>query len=203
MSENSNTSKTPRLILASKSAARQTMLKSAGLSFQSHPADLNENAIKNEGKSPQFTAQNLALAKAQHVSKKYADAIVIGSDQVLSLNGLMLNKASDEDEARDKLKQLRGQTHHLISAVAIVQGGKNLWQYDAVAFLKMYDFSDQFLESYLSRAGDALTHNVGAYALEGLGAQLFESIEGDYFTILGMPLLPLLTYLRNAHGVGL
>ena len=196
-----------KLILASKSAARQTMLQSAGLEFESHPADLDENAITSAQqkleKPPQEIAGVLACEKALHVAKNFPDAIVIGSDQILECENKMLTKAANRDEARAKLKKLRGKTHHLFSAVAVAKNDKILWQDTQCAFLTMYDFDDQFLESYLEKAGEALTRSVGAYELESIGTRLFESIEGDYFTILGMPLLSLLTYLRTQHGAEL
>lgn len=193
------------LILASKSHARQSMLKNAGLAFQAIPADIDEAALKtqNADVTPKELAALLAEEKALHISKQNTDAIVIGSDQILECEGEILSKAEDEAAAKEKLLNLRGKTHHLISAVSIAKAGQTLWQHSDIAMLTMQDFDETFLQAYCAKAGDALTHNVGAYAVEGIGVHLFESIEGDYFTILGMPLLPLLTVLRKDYGVRL
>lgn len=188
------------LILASQSVARQNMLRGAGLSFETYPADIDEAIHKNTDASPQDIARKLAEEKALAVSQKFPNALIIGSDQILEFQGKLLTKAKNQEEARTKLEMLRGKTHHLYSAVAVVQNGKVLWGDVQGAFLTMHNFSDLFLQAYLKKAGEALTRSVGAYELESLGAQLFESIEGDYFTILGMPLLSLLTYLREEHG---
>lgn len=192
-----------QIILASKSLARQTMLKNAGLIFECQPADIDESIAQNSTQSPTEIAETLAAQKALHVSNNNSDALVIGSDQILECDATILTKAGDNQKASEKLKSLRGKTHHLISAVCVAQNGKTLWQKSARAALTMHDFSDEFLAEYVANAGEALTRSVGAYELEALGVQLFEKIEGDYFTILGMPLLPLLTYLREDHGVGL
>lgn len=192
------------LILASGSRARQNMLKSAGIRFAVMPADLNEQAIiDSHGDNDSDYAAVLAAAKAQHVAQKNPDDLVIGSDQILLCEGRVLSKAKSISEAREKLKFLRGKTHFLTSAVAVAMGDEVLWSYSATAHLRMHNFDDAFLDSYCDNAGDALTACVGAYEFEGLGAQLFEEIEGDYFTILGMPLLALLNYLRDVHNIGL
>lgn len=181
------------------------MLTNAGLEFETAPADLDEEKImaENIGKTPARIAEILAIAKACAVSKNHFDALVIGSDQVLEHNGKILSKAASTDDARKKLVSLRGQTHRLISAVCVAQAGKPLWLDTQRAMLTMQGFDDAMLDRYCAIAGNALTDNVGAYALEGAGVQLFDSVEGDYFTILGMPLLPLLKYLRQEHEIGL
>lgn len=191
-----------KLILASASRARQSMLAQAGLSFEIHPADIDETAILRElkGAEPADKAHILAEKKAAYVSQQFPGALVIGSDQILEIGGDILSKASDKNAAREKLKRLRGKTHHLISAVAVCRDEKILWHHTAQARLTMHDFSDEFLENYMAAAGEGLTRAVGAYELEGAGSWLFSSIEGDYFTILGMPLLPFLNYLRENHG---
>lgn len=191
-----------KLVLASKSIARINMLKAAGLEFEAIPADIDESLEQQAGSDPQDIAQNLAAQKALAVAAK-TDALVIGADQVLELEGEILTKAENEDQAREKLKTLRGKTHHLISAVCVAKDGKVLWQQSQTASLKMAAFDDAFLQSYLEKAGPALTRSVGAYELESLGVRLFEEVKGDYFTILGMPLLPLLTYLKNEQGLSL
>lgn len=196
------------LILASKSAARQDMLRGAGLSFECVPADLDEAALLEgaQNKTPAEMAQILAAAKAKSISVRYPDAVVIGSDQILYLDDTIMMKSRNIEQAREKIRTLRGKTHSLTSGVAVALGGEVLWQSENSAHLTMHDFDDEVLERYIERAGRAggvLTSCVGGYALEGLGVQLFEIIEGDFFTILGMPLLPLLSYLRTAHGIGL
>ena len=190
------------LILASQSAARRRMLADAGLKFEIEPSGIDEEKLKDvlielSGSLPETVAKGLALAKASEVSLRNPDAYVIGTDQVLSLGQDIFSKASDMQGARRTLHTLRGKTHTLHSAVVVMISGSALWHHVESAELTMRKFSDVWLEHYLDAAGDALTHSVGAYHLEGLGAQLFEKIEGDYFTILGMPLLPLLAELRR------
>ena len=143
------------------------------------------------------------IEKAKAAAQKNKGALVIGSDQVLVMGGEILSKAVDAKDARAKLMQLRGREHLLISSVAVVKDAQILWTATENAALKMHKFSEGFIDSYISKAGDSLTHCVGCYALEGLGAQLFESVEGDYFTVLGLPLLKLLGYLREEQGVHL
>ena len=196
-----------RLILASGSFSRRSMLENAGLDFEISPADIDEDALMKAARAAgdDFSkiAQKLADEKAIFVSKKNAGALVIGSDQVIECDGALLQKARDKNQAREKLKNLRGKTHHLVSAVSVAQDGKVLWRCTENAALSMHDFDDEFLEHYIERAGDILTLCVGAYAIEGLGARLFEKVDGDHFTILGMPLLPLLNYLREEQGLSL
>lgn len=195
------------LILASGSKARQTMLRNAGLEFEIAPADIDEaNALKtveNKGFSAAQKAEYLAAQKALSIAQKNPNALVIGSDQILELDGEIFSKAKNNNEAHEKLMRLRGKTHALHSGVAVAQNDEVLWQICETAKLSMHDFSAEFLDRYLNEAGDAPIVCVGGYALEDIGIQLFEKIEGDYFTILGMPLLPLLTYLREQQGTGL
>jgi septum formation protein len=194
-----------RLILASQSASRKAMLGNAGLVFTCQPADLDERAVlaARGNLDPIEMAGVLAAEKALAVSRDIEGALVIGSDQILECDGEILHKATNLEDARAKLAGLRGKTHRLISAVSVTRGDDILWQDSAQARLTMHDFDDAFLDEYCARAGAALTRSVGAYELESLGVQLFDAIDGDYFTILGMPLLRLLTYLRDEHGVGL
>jgi septum formation protein len=142
-------------------------------------------------------AEALAAAKAIDVSSRNRRALVIGSDQVLSMGDRLFSKATNRDQARRTLQTLRGNTHVLHSAVALAKNGVTVWEHISKANLTMRSFSDAWLEDYLDAAGDALTDCVGGYKLEGLGIQLFDKVEGDYFTILGMPLLPLLNELRH------
>ena len=194
-----------KLVLASASQIRRQLLAQAGLKFEVHPADLDEGAIKqaffteqNESK-PSDVAQLLAQTKAMVVSDFYPDHTVIGSDQILVHEDKILSKPASPAEARDQLINLRGTTHELVSAVAIALGGKVQWSYEGIARLKMRDVSNAFIGTYLAAMGDEVTQSVGAYKLEGLGIHLFEEVDGDYFTILGLPMLPLLDHLRSKN----
>jgi septum formation protein len=195
-----------QIVLASTSRARREMLAAAGVAFTVEAADVDEPAIRKtllaakSAATPPQIADALARAKAEDVSQRHKGLLVIGGDQVLALGTELLTKSKDEAAARATLKKLRGMTHELHSAVALAVDGRVLWTHTGTARLKMRDFSDAFLEEYLTRAGDRIGQSVGAYELEGLGVQLFDKIEGDYFTVLGLPLLPLLAELR-AHGM--
>lgn len=195
------------LVLASGSNARADMLTNAGVTFTICPADIDERVVEQNyletGGAVEKLSALLAIEKAKEVAKTYPDYLVIGSDQILECNGQKFDKAFDKEDAKDKLRFLRGKTHKLISGVAIVQNDQVLWQAQQEALLTMHNFDDEFLERYCAAAGDALTKSVGAYQLESAGIHLFEKIEGDYFTILGMPLLKLLKYLRDKQGLSL
>lgn len=196
-----------RLILASGSAARRALLEAAGLTFDVVPADIDEAAIreaifeKTAGAEGADIASVLAAEKARVVSVAHPDALVVGADQVLALGGKIFSKPGSVAEARAHLVMLRGRTHDLISAVAIARNGDVHWQTTATAGMTVRDFSDEFLGVYLERMGDRVLSSVGCYEFEGLGVQLFERIEGDYFTILGIPLLPLLARLREEEMI--
>ena len=181
------------------------MLEGAGLSFECTPANIDEAAIKSDLEEkkapPEDIASILAYEKALAVSKKYPEALVIGSDQILVFENEILSKAEDEEHALQKLMRLQGKTHRLISSVCVFQNEHMLWDYADHASLTMHELSDQFLTDYCAKAGDVLTICVGAYALEAQGSWLFSKIEGDFYTILGMPLLPLLSYLRTEQGI--
>ena len=202
-----------RLILASGSASRRAMLAAAGLAFDAVPASVDERAIaeglRNSGHAPPLgyleeVAVRLAGEKALEVSRCEPKALVIGADQTLGILPATAGEPADElhkptspAAARHQLLRLRGRTHVLISAVALAEGGRLCWSHVEQARMTMRDFSDGFVDGYLARAGGKVCSSVGAYQLEGLGIQLFERIEGDYFTILGLPLLPLLAELRR------
>jgi len=188
----------PGLVLASGSRARRQMLEAAGVPFEVRPTDVDEDAIRSTlaDAAPEHVAAVLARAKAEAASRLAPRALVIGADQVLALGRTIYTKAPDIAAARAALRSLAGRRHHLHSAVSIAVAGREVWQHIDTAALAMRGFSDAFLDAYLARAGDRACASVGAYELEGLGIQLFERIEGDYFTILGMPLLPLLAELR-------
>jgi len=189
------------IILASNSRARNEMLKNVGLKFTKIPADIDEVAIiKTMQSTPQEIAQELAKQKALHISVQNPNTYVIGSDQILEQGGQIFQKANNIDETRDKLKALRGKTHHLISSVAVAHNGKIIWDNTDTAEMHMHNFDDDFLEQYLKTATDDILSCVGAYAFESHGAWLFKSINANYFTILGMPLLPLLEFLKTGTG---
>jgi len=194
----------PRLILASASPSRAMVLRQAGLAALSEPAQVDEAEVKAgleaEGAGAREIAETLAELKAQNVSRRRPGAIVIGADQMLECEDAWFDKPSDLDQAAAHLRSLSGRTHRLISAVCVVRDGVRLWHHIAEARLTMRPLSEDFIADYLTVVGPAALTSVGAYQLEGLGAQLFTRVEGDYFTILGLPLLPLMDFLRN-HGV--
>ncbi len=191
------------LILASGSAARRHMLSAAGLAFEVDAPRVDEEAAKltlrAEGLRPRDQADALAELKALSVSR-VRSGFVIGADQMLAIEGDVLDKPKDVDEARAHLLRLRGKTHELVTAAVVAKDGAIIWRHIDTPKLKMRAFSDEFLADYLERAGPDVLRSVGAYQLEGLGAQLFERVEGDYFSVLGLPLLPLLAFLRE-HGL--
>ncbi len=191
------------LILASGSAIRATILRNAGLDFEIIRPSVDEEALKAglraAGLCPRDQADALAEAKALSVSQR-RPGFVIGADQILEFEGEAFNKPGSRAQARANLAHLRGKTHVLQGAVCVAQDGAVLWRHVEASRLVMRDFSDAFLDSYLAQAGEGTLASVGAYQLEGLGVQLFAKIEGDYFAILGLPLLPLLAFLRE-HGM--
>lgn len=187
-------------ILASGSASRRAILENAQVAFEVDPADIDEGAVKDSfSGDPAALALKLAELKALEVSKRRPGALVLGSDQVLEFEGVAYDKARSVAEAEARLRQLRGQTHYLQGGIALARDGEIVWRHQATSTLVMREFSDAFLADYLDNAGDILTKGVGCYAFEGLGAQLFERTEGDYYAILGLSLLPVLGALR-AHG---
>lgn len=194
----------PRLVLASASAVRASLLKGAGIQVEIKPADIDEAAIRDRGvaagQDPIQIATDLAVAKAKTVSKEFPNAMILGADQVLVHENSLMSKARDMAEAREHLLRLRGGTHKLISAVALVFNGQTLWHDADHVRLTMWSFSDEFLDSYLQSAGEQILWSVGCYQLEGLGAQLFERVDGDYFTVLGLPLLAVLKALRETSA---
>lgn len=190
----------PDLILASQSPFRAMLLKNAGVPFSAIRAGVDERAIDSvleaRGATPIEIALELARAKALAVSMQRPDALVIGSDQTLSLADRVFHKPQDMEGARQHLKALAGRTHALNSAIALAQGGSVIWDHVSVARLTMRTLDDGFIRRHLERVGDKALTSVGAYQYEGEGVQLFEAIDGDYFTIVGLPLLPLLAQLR-------
>jgi septum formation protein len=189
-----------RLVLASRSLARRTMLEQAGVTFSVKVADVDEDALKAQrtGADAAVLAVELACVKALAVSRKDPDAWVLGADQTLAFDGELVSKSASLAEARERLLSMRGRAHELHSGAALARNGQVVWSGADVASMRVRSFSEDFLDSYLAAEGEALLACVGGYRLEGLGAQLFDSIDGDYFTVLGMPLWPVLAELRRA-----
>jgi len=191
-----------KIILASNSQSRADLLRGAGLDVRIVPAAIEEEVVKqailkeDADILPSDFAEILAQAKSNSISENQGGVPVVGGDQVLVFEGKIFDKPKSKDEARDQLATLRGKTHELISAVSVSRHGNAEWSHTARALLTMREFSNEFLGYYLAAMADGVTDTVGGYKLEGDGAQLFEKIEGDYFTILGLPLLPLLDHLR-------
>ena len=187
------------LILASQSPARKMLLANAGISFEAVPADIDERSVqKNSGLSaPGEIAGLLAREKACFVSSKNPGRYVVGADQTLALGSRLFSKPAGRAQAADQLRLLAGGTHELHSAVAVARDGKIVFSDVSVARMTMRRLDESAIEAYLDQAGQAVTTSVGAYQLEGLGVHLFERIEGDHFTILGLPLLPLLAFMRG------
>ncbi len=188
------------IILASGSKIRATILQNAGVKFRVQTSRVDEDAFKEsmraEGLSPMDQADYLAQMKSEKVSSQ-TSGLVLGADQMLSLEGRGFDKPKSREEAFERLKEFSGKTHHLECAAVISENGEAVWRYIARPKLTMRTLSDVFINSYLDQIGDAAFESVGAYQLEGLGVQLFSSIEGDYFSILGLPLLQILDYLRE------
>ena len=193
----------PALVLASGSAARAALLRNAGLRFEVAAAALDEAEIKAgfraEGGDAEPCALALAAAKAARVSRRRPGALVIGADQLLVCEGSWYDKPADMTAARAQLLALRGRAHELVTAVCAMQDGTQIWHAVERPRLVMRAFGEEFLDAYLASCGEDILASVGAYRLEDLGVQLFARIEGDFFSILGLPLLPLLEFLR-AHG---
>ena len=189
------------LILASASKSRANLLRAAGISVEIVPAHADEEAVKAslkaEGATAAQCAEMLAELKAVQVSQRYDNALVIGADQMLECDGVWFDKPADMAAARSHMMILRGKTHVLPTAVAVALNGARIWHHVAMPRLTVRPLSDAFIETYLESAGTSVLSSVGAYQLEGVGAQLFSKIEGDFFTILGLPLLQLLAFLRE------
>lgn len=187
------------LILASQSRSRQALLKGAGIPFVAMPADIDERAIQAGSglTDPGAIAALLARSKALHVASRENGRVVVGADQTLALKDRLFSKPAGRTQAAEQLRALAGATHELHSAIAIARGPDVVFEHVSVARMTMRALNERAIEDYLDAAGEAVTTSVGAYQLEGVGVHLFERIEGDHFTILGLPLLPLLAALRR------
>lgn len=190
---------TASLVLASGSAVRAEMLRRAGLEIEAVPSRIDEAAVRAalaaEEAPPRDVADALAEMKARKVSERTPGALVLGCDQVLEHEGDVLSKPESPEEVTSQLRRLRGGRHSLLSAAVVCRDGEPLWRHVGIARLRMRDFSDRYLEGYVARNWPGLSESVGGYKLEEEGVRLFSAIEGDYFTILGLPLLPLLGWL--------
>jgi septum formation protein len=194
-----------RLILASASPSRQSLLRQAGLEVESIPAHVDEAAVKEAAKADGWEPAELALAlaelKAQRISAKFPAALVIGADQLLVCGEDWFDKPADIAEAARHLTRLAGQTHQLVTAVCVYRGSAMVWHHVVTPSLTMRRLSPAFIADYLKAEGETVCSSVGAYRLEALGSHLFSRIEGDFFTILGLPMLPLLDYLRQTGAL--
>jgi septum formation protein len=190
-----------RLILASSSPTRREMLSAAKITFEVVPPDVDEDAVKDaalaKGERIDDIALRLAEAKAKNVAARHPDALVLGADQVLVCGGKLFSKAKTMEDARETLRAFRGRTHRLISAAALVSGHQILWGGSDAARLTVREFSEGFLDAYLKAEGDSILGSVGCYRIEAAGVHLFEQIEGDQFTIRGLPFMALLESLRE------
>jgi len=192
------------LILASQSRARQALLTNAGINFEAVTAEIDERAVQQASglSAPGEIASLLAREKALSVSARLSGKFVVGADQTLALGDRLFSKPAGRAQAAEQLRALAGHSHELHSAVAVARDGKILFEAAAIAVMTMRRLGEAEIEIYLDQAGDAVTSSVGAYQLEGLGVHLFERVEGDHFTILGLPLLPLLAFLRSQRLIG-
>jgi len=191
------------LVLASTSAARNRLLKNAGVSFHTIASGVDEAPIKREGKlgdrGPREVAETLAAKKALNVSRAHPHAIVIGSDQLLVCKDEWFDRPPSLVAARKQLERLSGRVHQLVNATVIIKNGAAIWNYQNTINVEMRELSSDLIEKYLAKEGEAVCESVGAYKLEGCGAQLLAQVDGDFFSILGLPLLPLLGFLREQN----
>ena len=193
-----------RIMLASKSAIRRQILDGAGLAYTAIDSKLDEDGLKEKLYAAKYPIEDLpahlALAKALNV-KSAPEDIVIGADQIMEMDGQVFDKPKSMAEARARLLDMRGKEHRLIGAVVSVRNGKQIWHHTSTTQLKVRDFSEKFIDTYLKEEGEEILYCVGGYKFEGRGAQLFEYVEGDFFSILGLSLLPLLAHLRDIEMI--
>ncbi len=187
------------VVLASRSAGRARILRNAGVPFTVHPADIDERTLEI-GVAHDELALKLAQDKARHVSREHPSAIVLGADQTLTIAGALLHKPGAMGQARDQLLSMRGRSHTLTSALAVARDGEILFRHRETATIIMRRFSERTLDAYLAAMGDRALASVGCYEIEGLGTHLIARIDGDWFTIVGLPILPFLAYCRK-HGL--
>lgn len=187
------------LILASASRIRQTILSQAGIDFIPVSPDFNEDAMKQTFMGSDYAqlAVSLAEGKAHSLANTYPEAYILGADQIMTCEGQAFDKPKTRQEAKERLLFLRDKTHELLSGMVIIHDGKTVFSYRETTTLTMRPFSDAFLETYLDKMGDRISYSVGGYEVENIGIQLFSKIEGDHFSILGLPLLPLLSFLQE------
>lgn len=189
------------LILASQSQSRAQILSQIGLEFKEIPSGVDEDILKNQGQEMSWPIEQIALelarAKAKVVSDQYPDAFVIGADQIMGCEGQAFDKAKNLTEAAEQLRFISGKSHYLYTACVLFQGRQEVWSHVSIPALKVRPLSDEFIQDYIKKLGDDILRSVGCYQIEGRGAQLFESINGDMFTIMGLPLFPLLQELRQ------
>lgn len=194
------------IVLASASATRRTLLEQAGVVVTVDPAAVDEAEVKAamraDGASAGDVAEALGEVKAMRIARRHPGALVVGADQMLDCNGVWFDKPPDRDHARAQLIALRGRSHELVASAVAVRDGRRLWHHTNRVRMTMRPFTDAFLDDYLAAMGDAVTGTVGGYQLEGRGAQLFSRVDGDFFTVLGLPLLPLLDFLRAQRILG-
>jgi len=194
----------PHLTLASASESRRKLLESIGVSLDLRPVRIDEGAIRDalaeDGASPRDTADALAEFKTRKAAPSAETALVLGCDQILALKGEMMGKSETRDGAKAQLQRLRGQTHHLYSAAVIYEDGEPVWRHVGTARMSMHDLSDAEIDAYLDLAWPEVANSVGAYHAESHGARLFSRIDGDWFSVLGLPLLNIATYLRGRAG---
>lgn len=195
-----------RIVLASGSRTRADLLRGAGLDIEIDPANIDEDAVKEslraEGASAARVAEALSDLKALKISQRHPEALVIGADQTLDCNGVWFDKPADMDHLRGHLQALGGQSHSLFAGVSVMRDGQRLWGLVEPVHLTMRTLSPGFVDRYVAAVGADALGSVGGYRLEGLGAQLFSRVQGDYFTVLGLPLLPLLGFLRQHGAIG-
>ncbi len=189
------------LILASQSQSRAQILSQIGLEFKEIPSGVDEDILKNQGHEMSWTIERIALelarAKAKVVSDQYPDAFVIGADQIMGCDEQAFDKAKNLTEAAEQLRFISGKSHYLYTACVLFQDRQEVWSHVSIPVLKVRPLSDEFIQDYIKKIGDDILRSVGCYQIEGRGAQLFESINGDMFTIMGLPLFPLLQELRQ------